>query len=53
VVTPQAGKYAHRFVASRTPVAIGCPIHGAMAAWVFVFDHPHHAVTVGPGRPAG
>ena len=45
VTTPQGGRYAHRFVASKAPVAIGCPIHGMMAAWVYVFDHPDHAVT--------
>src|SRR5215469_9897552 len=38
VMTPQGGRYAHRFAASRTPVTIGCPIHATMAAWVFVFD---------------
>ena len=32
-------------MASKSPVAIGCPIHAAMAAWVYVFDHPYHAVT--------
>ena len=45
VVTPQGGGSRRRFVASKSPVAIGCPIHVAMAAWVFVFDHPYHAVT--------
>jgi plastocyanin len=60
VVTPPGGHQSHRFVASRSPVAIGCPIHGMMAAWVYVFDHPYHAVSdehgefrlppVAPGR---
>lgn len=50
VTTPQGGRYAHRFAASKTPVAIGCPIHGTMAAWVFVFDHRFHAVTDPQGR---
>jgi plastocyanin len=45
VTTPPGGSYTHRFEASRYPVAIGCPIHAAMAAWVYVFDHPYHAVT--------
>jgi plastocyanin len=46
VVIPLAeGRYVHRFVASRHPVAIGCPIHSSMAAWVYVFEHPYHAVT--------
>ena len=50
VTTAQGGRYAHRFVASKTPVAIGCPIHGTMAAWVFVFNHRFHAVTDDTGR---
>jgi plastocyanin len=50
VTTPQGGRYAHRFIASKTPVAIGCPIHGTMAAWVFIFDHRFHAVTDPQGR---
>jgi plastocyanin len=45
VVTPPGGRQSHRFVASKSPVAIGCPIHGMMAAWVYVFDHPYHAVS--------
>lgn len=45
VTTPPGGGHTHRFVASEYPVAIGCPIHAAMAAWVFVFDHPYFAVT--------
>ena len=45
VVTPPGRRSTHRFVASKSPVAIGCPIHAAMAAWVYVFDHPYHAVT--------
>jgi plastocyanin len=50
VVTPQGGGYKHRFVASRSPVMIGCPIHVAMAAWIFVFDHQYFAVTDESGR---
>ncbi|GIW88994.1 MAG: hypothetical protein KatS3mg108_3318 [Isosphaeraceae bacterium] len=50
VTTPPGGTYRHRFVASRFPVAIGCPLHPAMAAWVFVFKHPFHAVTDESGR---
>lgn len=45
LVTPPGGRQTHRFVASKSPVAIGCPVHGSMAAWVYVFDHPYHAVT--------
>lgn len=50
VVTPPGGRHAHRFAASPSPVAIGCPVHVTMAAWIFVFDHPYHAVTDGEGR---
>ena len=50
VMIPFGGHYDHRFVASKYPVAIGCPIHTAMAAWVFVFDHRFHAVTDKTGR---
>ena len=50
-VTRQPGdEYVHRFAASRQPVAIGCPVHSAMSAWVFVLDHPYHAVTDRLGR---
>jgi plastocyanin len=45
VFTPPGGRSTQRFVASKSPVAVGCPIHPAMAAWVYVFDHPYHAVT--------
>jgi plastocyanin len=45
VVTPSGGSFKHRFVSSKRPVAIGCPIHGAMSAWIYVFDHSHHAVS--------
>jgi plastocyanin len=50
VVTPPGGRQSYRFVASKSPVAIGCPIHGMMAAWVYVFDHPYHAVTGARGE---
>lgn len=45
VTTPPGGSHVQRFSTSRLPVAIGCPIHASMSAWVFVFDHPYHAVT--------
>jgi plastocyanin len=44
------GGYKHRFVASARPVAIGCPVHVSMAAWIYVFAHPYHAVTDELGR---
>jgi plastocyanin len=39
------GSYRHRFVASSHPVAIGCPVHASMSAWIYVFAHPYHDVT--------
>jgi len=50
LITPQGGHFTHRFVTSKHPVAIGCPIHTAMAGWIFVFDHRFHAVTDNMGR---
>jgi hypothetical protein len=35
-MTPQGGHFTHRFVTSKRPVAIGCPIHVSMAGWIFV-----------------
>ena len=49
-MTPQGGHFTHRFVTSKRPVAIGCPIHVSMAGWIFVFDHRFHAVTDNLGR---
>jgi len=34
ITTPPGGSYKHRFAASKRPVAIGCPIHAAMSAWI-------------------
>jgi plastocyanin len=48
--TSPGGRYVHTFLASRHPVAIGCPIHGAMSGWVYVFDHTKFAVTDEEGR---
>ena len=42
--------HSHRFVTSKYPVAIGCPIHTAMAGWIYVFDHGFHAVTDSKGH---
>jgi plastocyanin len=49
-MTPLRGHFTHRFVTSKHPVAIGCPIHSAMAGWIYVFDHGFHAVTDNKGR---
>jgi plastocyanin len=50
VLTPPGGSARQSFVACRQPVAIGCPLHAGMAAYVFVFDHPFFAVTDARGR---
>jgi hypothetical protein len=50
VMIPFGERDSHRFVTSKRPVAIGCPIHSAMAAWIFVFDHGYFAVTDKAGR---
>ena len=50
VMIPFGERYTHRFVTSKHPVAIGCPIHSAMAAWIFAFDHRYYAVTDNAGR---
>jgi plastocyanin len=39
----QAGGLAH-------PIRLGCVFHGAMRAWIYVFDHPWFAVTGRDGR---
>jgi plastocyanin len=44
------GSYKHRFAASAHPVAIGCPVHVSMAAWIYVFAHRYHAVTDDQGH---
>jgi plastocyanin len=50
VMIPFGERYTHRLVTSKHPVAIGCPIHSAMAAWIFVLDHRDHAITDKEGR---
>lgn len=47
VFTGIDGKYEHRFVVQRgyRPVQLGCDIHPWMQGWVYVFDHPHFAIT--------
>ncbi len=50
VMIPFGGHYTRRFVTSKRPIAIGCPIHSAMAAWIFVFNHRYYAVTDTEGR---
>src|SRR5690606_37120358 len=52
VYTGSGGEYLHRFEADekQRPVLIGCDIHAWMRGWVYVFDHPHFAVTDEAGR---
>lgn len=44
-ITPPGRGHKVKFFASKDPVRIDCPLHGTMAAWIFVFDHPWFAVT--------
>jgi plastocyanin len=50
IVTPPSGSYTHTFSADSRPVAIGCPIHSGMGAWIWVFEHPYYATTDAKGR---
>lgn len=40
----------HTFVPQKTPVLIGCSLHGWMRAWVVVVRHPWFAVTDTQGK---
>jgi plastocyanin len=52
VFTGIDGSYTHRFVPDpeQRPVRVGCDIHPWMCGWIYVFDHPHFAVTDKQGR---
>jgi plastocyanin len=52
VYTGIDGSYTHRFAADpqQRPVRVGCDIHPWMRGWIYVFDHPHFAVTDARGR---
>jgi plastocyanin len=52
VFTGSEGSYQHRFVsdAKQRPVHLTCDIHPWMSAWLFVFDHPHFAMTDHQGK---
>jgi plastocyanin len=52
VFTGTGREYVHRFVADKKhrPIRLGCDIHAWMSGWIYVFDHPHHAVTDDEGR---
>jgi plastocyanin len=47
VFTGNEGSYVHAFMpeSKNRPVRIGCDIHGWMAAWVYVFEHPRFGVS--------
>jgi plastocyanin len=49
IVKPPGESYRHTFHGAKFPVAIQCPFHGGMAAWVCVFEHPYFAVTGAKG----
>ena len=52
VFTGAGGRYEHRFApdAQGRPVRLDCDIHPWMRAWIYVFDHPHFAVSDARGR---
>lgn len=47
VFTGTAGNYHRRFVPDQQnrPIQLGCDIHPWMRGWIYVFEHPHFAVT--------
>lgn len=52
VYTGTSGESIQRFVADpkNRPIRLGCDIHAWMTGWVYVFEHPFHAVTDSEGR---
>lgn len=52
IYTGVGGEHQHVFYPTRKshPVRLGCDIHPWMTAWIFVFDHPHFAVSDEKGR---
>lgn len=52
IVVGPMNEYAHAFRADRKsrPVGLLCDIHPWMRGWIYVFDHPHFAVTDGKGK---
>jgi plastocyanin len=49
----QGGEHTVKFDRAggvRQAVQIGCVFHGAMRAWIFVFDHPWYQVTATSGK---
>ena len=52
ITVPKGKEYIQRFPrgASFRPVVLGCAFHGAMRAWIYIFDHPYHALTKSDGQ---
>lgn len=52
IYTAVGGEYEHVFYPTRKshPVRLSCDIHPWMTAWLFVFEHPHFAVSDEKGR---
>lgn len=52
VYTGTRGESVQRFVADpkNRPIRLGCDIHAWMTGWIYVFDHPYHAVTDSNGQ---
>lgn len=52
VYTGTSGESIQRFIADpkNRPIRLGCDIHAWMTGWIYVFDHPFHAVTDSDGR---
>ncbi len=52
VYTGTSGESIQRFIADpkHRPIRLGCDIHAWMTGWIYVFDHPYHAVTDVSGR---
>ena len=52
VFTGAGGDYVHRFVSEKKlrPIMLSCDIHPWMRGWIYVFDHPHFAVTDEQGK---
>jgi plastocyanin len=48
--TPPGQPFDFTFKSQKAPVLIGCPIHGWMRAWVYVFPHASFALTDREGR---
>jgi plastocyanin len=52
VYTSTRHDYVHRFTVNPRgrPVVLSCDIHDWMTGWIYVFDHPHFALTDKEGR---